>query len=213
MIAAATGCAVGMVFGVFVAAAALATAAGQGEWRPNEAQARQLARGGLVIQMQPDPGRSSGVVNVGLDVRAPARRIWALLVDCVEAPRLVVFIKACRIVGGPGPAGGWDLREMEIQPEPFLPRLSATFRSQFEVERRISFRCVPPSQLKMCEGEWRLAPTPDGAVRVTYSSAVAAPYPLPDLVIRAVLAREIADSMRTLRRIATQAEAQPTNSP
>jgi hypothetical protein len=157
--------------------------------------------------MLPDPGRSSGLIHAAVDVRAPASRIWALLTDCAEAPRLVTFIKACRVVDGPGPAGGWDLREDQIQPAFFLPPLRALFRSEFEGERRIRFRCTSASQLKLCEGEWRLEPTPDGAVRVTYASAVAAPYPLPDFIIRTVLAAEMADSMRTLRRRAAQPEA------
>ena len=49
--------------------------------------------------------------------------------------------------------------------------------------------------------------TSDGAVRVTYASTVASPYPLPDFVIRTVLATEMADSMRTLRRRAAEPEA------
>ena len=190
-----------------LAAVAVAGAPWPGDWRPSAAQARQLARGGLVIEMLPDPGRSSGLIHAAVDVHAPASRIWALLTDCAEAPRLVAFIKACRLVEGPGPAGGWDLREDQIQPAFFLPPLRALFRSEFEGERRIRFRCTSGSQLKVCDGEWRLEATPDGAVRVTYASAVASPYPLPDFVIRTVLAAEMADAMRTLRRRAAEVEA------
>ena len=195
------------VIAALAAAAAMAGAPWPGDWRPSEAQGRQLARGGLVIEMLPDPGRSSGLIHAAVDVRAPIRRIWALLTDCAEEPRLVKFIKACRMLDGPGPAGGWDLREDQIQPAFFLPPLRAVFRSEFEGERRIRFRCTSGSELKVCDGEWRLEPTPDGAVRVTYASAVAAPYPLPDFVIRTVLAAEMADSMRTLRRRAAEPDA------
>ena len=188
------------VIAALAAAAALASPPWPGDWRPSAAHSQRLARGGLVIEMLPDPGRSSGVIHAAVDVHAPARRVWALLTDCAEAAHLLKFIKACRMVDGPGPAGGWDLREDQIQPAFFLPPLKAQFRSEFEGERRIVFRCTAASELKLCEGEWRLAPTPDGAVRVTYASAVASPYPLPDFVIRTVLAAEMADSMRTLRR-------------
>jgi hypothetical protein len=44
-------------------------------------------------------------------------------------------------------------------------------------------------------------------VRVTYASQVASPYPLPDFIIRTVLASEMADSMRTLRRLAAEPPA------
>ncbi len=181
------------VIGALAAAVAVATAPWPGDWRPSAAQARQLARGGLVVEMLPDPGRSSGVIHAAVDVRAPARRVWALLTDCAEAPRLVKFIKACRLLDGPGPAGGWDLREDQIQPAFILPPIRTVFRSEFETERRIVFHCTSASELKVCDGAWRLEPTPDGAVRVTYASQVASPYPLPDFIIRTVLASEMAE--------------------
>src|SRR5579864_7867258 len=141
--------------------------------------------------MRPDPGRSSGVIHAAVDVHAPLWRVWRLLIDCAEAPRLVKFIKGCRLLDGPGPPGGGDLREDQIQPAFFLPPIRTVFRSAFETERRIVFRCVPPSELKVCDGEWRLEPVKDGAVRVTYASVVASPYPLPDFIIRTVLAGEM----------------------
>jgi hypothetical protein len=187
-----------------LAAAAAAGAPWPGDWRPSAAQSQRLARGGLVVEMLPDPGGSSGLMHAAVDVHASARRVWALLVDCAEAPRLVTFIKACRVIEGPGPAGGWDLREDKIQPAFFLPPIRATFRADYETERRIVVRCTAKSELKVCDGEWRLEPAPDGAVRVTYASAVASPYPLPDFVIRTALAAEMADSMRALRRRAAE---------
>jgi uncharacterized membrane protein len=192
------------VIGALAAAAALAAAPWPGDWRPSAAQSRQLARGGLVVEMQPDPGRSSGIIHAAVDVRAPVERVWTLLTDCAEAPKLVQFIKACRVLEGPGPAGGWDLREDQIQPVFFLPQIRTVFRSEFEDERRIVFRCAARSELKVCDGEWRLDPVPGGAVRVTYASAVASPYPVPDFVIRTVLAAEMAEAMRTLRRRAAE---------
>lgn len=192
-----------------LAAAATAGATWPGDWRPNAAQAQRLARGGLVVEMLPDPSGSSGLIHAAVDVRASARRVWALLVDCAEAPRLVTFIKACRVGEGPGPAGGWDLREDRIQPAFFLPPIRALFRAEYESERRIVVRCTPKSELKVCDGEWRLEPAPDGAVRVTYASAIASPYPLPDFVIRTALAGEMADSMRALRRRAVEGGAVP----
>jgi hypothetical protein len=187
-----------------LAAAAVATAPWPGDWRPSAAQAARLARGGLVVEMLPDPGRSSGIIHAAVDVRAPAPRVWGLLTDCRQASRIVPFVKACRVLGGPGPAAGWDLREDDIETAFFLPRLKAVFRSDFVAERRIVFKCTRESELKACDGAWRLEPTPAGAVRVTYSSAVASPYPVPDFIIRTVLGAEMGEALRTLRKLAAE---------
>jgi hypothetical protein len=196
-----------------LAAAGLAAAPWPGDWRPTPAQAERLARSGLVVEMSPDPGRSSGIIHAAVDVRAPAPRIWELLTDCAQAARIVPFIKSCRVLGGPGPAGGWDLRVDEIETAFFLPRLKAVVRSEFEPYGRIVFKCTPQSELKVCDGAWRLEPTPSGAVRVTYASAVASPYPLPDFVIRTVLGAEMAQAMRTLRRLAAEPAETSTKTP
>jgi hypothetical protein len=185
-------------------AATMAAAPWPGDWRPSAAQAQKLARGDLVVEMLPDPGGASGLIHAAVEVHASVHRIWSLLVDCAETPRLVSFIKACRVLEGPGPAGGWDLREDKVQPAFFLPPIRAVFRADYEPERRIVVRCVARSELKVCDGAWRLEPAPDGAVRVTYAAAVAAPYPLPGFVIRTALAGEMADSMRALRRRAVE---------
>jgi hypothetical protein len=192
------------VIAALAAVAAATPTPWPGDWRPSPAQREQLARGALVVEVRPDPGRSSGLIHAAVDVRAPAARIWALLIDCAEAPRLVKFIRACRVVEGPGPTGGWDLREDQIQPAFFLPPMRAVFRAEYETERRIVVRCTAKSELKVCDGEWRLEPQPDGDVRVTYASAVASPYPLPDFIIRTALAGEMTDAMRALRRRAAE---------
>lgn len=185
-----------------LAAAAVAAAPGPADWRPTAKQAARLARGEAVTEIDPDPGRASGVILAAVDVHAPPKRIWMLLTDCAWAPRLVRFVKACRVITGPGPDGGWDLREDVVETVFFLPHIRTVFRSQFETEKQIDFHCVPGSELRVCDGAWRLERMGDGAVRVTYASVVSSPYPLPDFIIRSVLRGEMADSMRLLRQAA-----------
>jgi uncharacterized membrane protein len=182
--------------------AAAVVAAWPGDWRPGPAEARRLAAGDVVVEMQPDPGRSSGVIHAAVDIPTPAHRIWALLQSCANAPTIVKFVTSCRIVSH-GPPDTWEVREDMIETVFFLPKLRSLIRTDAAPEREIRFHCLPGSDLRVCDGSWRLEATPAGAVRVTYASTVGSPYPVPDFIIRSVLGAGMAESMRKLRTLAT----------
>ena len=186
-----------------VLAAAAVAGVWPGDWRPSAAQARRLAAGDVLVDVRTDRGRAtSGVIHAAIDIRAEPQLVYAFLTSCAEAPKLVAFIKDCRVITGPGPKGGWDLREADVEPAFVMPRVRAVFRSDFDFPRRISFRCVPGSELRVCNGEWRVEPH-RGYVQVTYAASVSSPYPAPAFVIRNLLRAEIGDSLRQLRRRAT----------
>ena len=187
-----------------VLAAMAVAGAWPGDWRPSAAQSRRLAAGDVVVDVRADRRRSAGVIRAAVDIRAEPRLIYAFLTSCAEAPKLVAFVKDCRVITGPGPKGGWDLREADVSPAIVLPRVRAVFRSDFDFPRRIVFRCMPGSELRACNGEWRLDPTRTGAVRVTYIARIVSPYPAPQFVVRTMLRAEIAESLRKLRKLATE---------
>ena len=68
------------------------------------------AREGLRVEVSPDPDVASGLIRGVVDIPAPPQAVWAVLVDCDLAPRMVRRLKSCRIVER-DPAGGWDVRE------------------------------------------------------------------------------------------------------
>jgi uncharacterized membrane protein len=185
-----------------ILAAAAVVAAWPGDWRPTPAQAARLATGDVVVEMLPDPGRSSGVVHAAIDIPAPGQRVWRLLQSCSAAPAIIKFVVSCRIVAH-GPPDTWEVREDMIETVFFLPRLRSLIRTDATPEREIRFHCLPGSDLRVCDGSWRLEPRPGGTVRVTYASTVSSPYPVPDFIIRSVLGGGMADSMRKLRAMAT----------
>jgi|HubBroStandDraft_1064217.scaffolds.fasta_scaffold38773_2 hypothetical protein len=183
-------------------AAAVSTATSPGDWTPSPAQQARLAHGETVVEMLADPGRSSGIIHAAVDVHGSDADLWRLLTDCHEAPGLVPFIKTCRVITrGPN----FVLQEEMVQTVFFLPHIRTVFRADYHPLKRIDFHCVPGSELKVCDGAWRIEPTTPGTVRVTYASAISSPYPVPDFVIRIVLSGQMGDAMRNLRRRAADA--------
>jgi hypothetical protein len=189
------------MIGLLAAAALTATAAWPGDWRPSPAQGQRLAAGEVVVEMLPDPGRSSGVIHAAVDIAAPLPRVWAIVQDCAGAPRIVTFLESCRILAH-GPPDTWDVREDMIATAFFLPRLRTYVRTDDTPLRQVRFRCLAGSELKSCDGGWSLETTPTGATRVIYASTVSSPYPLPDFLIRTVLGSGMNQSMTNLRRAA-----------
>ena len=191
------------MIGLLAAAAVTAAAAPwPGDWRPSPAQAQRLAAGDVVVEMLPDPGRSSGVIHAAIDIAAPLPRVWAIVEDCAGAPKVVTFLESCRILSH-GPPATWDVREDMVITAFFLPRLRTFVRTDQTPMRQVRFRCLPGSELKSCDGGWALETTPAGATRVTYATTVSSPYPLPDFIIRTVIGGGMNQSMVNLRHAAT----------
>lgn len=175
-------------------------------WSPDGTETAKLAAGGLVAEVKPDPGRSSGVIHGAIDIAAPARQVWDLMLDCAMAPRLVTMVKSCHVLTT-GADGAWDVREEKLAYGFPFPALRSRFRSDYEAPKLIKFTCVPGSDIKACSGEWRLEPTGNGAVRVVYDAWMRAPFPAPGFMVRNRLKRDVADALTQLRRYATSQPA------
>ncbi|MDB5449506.1 MAG: polyketide cyclase [Phenylobacterium sp.] len=156
-----------------------------------------LEEGRPYVDVRPDPDGSSGRIRAAIDVAAPAAVVWTVMTDCNLAPKLVSKLKSCRILEA-DPAGAWDVREY-ISRMTFLPPVRNVFRSDYDPERRIRFHRTA-GDLAVFEGEWRLEPQADGAVRVFYENRVAAPFHVPGLVARIALRREVPIALLALRR-------------
>ena len=188
---------------LFAGVSVLLSAVAARAWTPNAKDEARLARGEVAVEVAPDPGRSSGLIHAAVDVPAAAAdKVWAIILDCAQAPRLLRFVKTCRVVEA-DPASAWDVREQTIDYGFLLPPVRIRFRSDYEAQRRIEFHCVAGSQVKVCDGEWRLEPGPGGTVRVIYDTAILSPYPVPAFLARGILGADIARGLRALRREAT----------
>jgi hypothetical protein len=162
---------------------------------PPRAQAA-LERGRPWVEVRPDADGRSGQVRAAIDIAASRETIWALMLDCDAAIRMVANLKSCRILEG-DPQGRFDVRE-QVSRAAFLPSVRSVYRSDYERPSRIRFHRTG-GDMTVLEGEWRLLPRVDG-VRVTYEARASAPFTVPGWLARAALRYEVPAALVALKR-------------
>ncbi len=168
------------------------------EWTPSREAMARLARGEVHADVAPDGDGVSGVVHGAVDIAAPAELVWATILDCSRAGRMAPGVKACRVTER-DPNGRWDVREMEVRWASITPTFRTVFRSDFLPPARIRFRCID-GDIKICEGQWRLIPLPDGRTRVLYENRASSPVSVPAAITRAAMRGDVARALKALRR-------------
>jgi carbon monoxide dehydrogenase subunit G len=154
--------------------------------------------GGIRVQITPDPGGASGLIQGSVEIEATPEEVWTVLIDCDVAPRLVARLKSCKVLER-DPQGRWDIRQHISRAGP-LPSVRSVFRSDYEPPRRIHFRRVG-GEVKVMEGEWRLVPLSGGTrTRVLYESRASAPFAVPAPIARMVLRHDVPEALAALRR-------------
>jgi len=164
----------------------------------------QLDRGRPYAVVKPSPDGASGVIRAAIDIAAPLEVVWAVMTDCDLAPHMVPSLKSCRILER-DPQGRWDVRE-QVSRAALVPGVRSVFREDFEPPERMTFHAMG-GDLKVLEGEWRLAPHGEG-VRVTYEARVAAPFAVPGWLARLALRHDVPAALLALRREAMARAAQ-----
>jgi hypothetical protein len=159
----------------------------------------RLDRGDIVVVVSKGAPARSARIHAVADIPASAHLVWRLMRDCANAPRLVAFVKACRVTDADA-AGAWDVREELIDYGVLFPKVKALFRSDYEEDQLIHARCLPQSEMKVCDTEWRLGPGANGATRLSYDSLIVSPFAVPEGLMRWRLRRDIERALRALRR-------------
>jgi ribosome-associated toxin RatA of RatAB toxin-antitoxin module len=151
------------------------------------------------VSVELDEDSSAARVTAAIDIPAPPRAVYAVMVDCSRALRIVTGLESCRVIERSAD-GTWDIREHIISLNILLPRVRNVFRSEYEQNRLIRFRRVD-GDLKVSDGEWRLQPLAGGtATRVTYRAHVALSVPVPGPLVRAAIRYDIPNMLAALRR-------------
>ena len=167
-------------------------------WQPGpEAEAR-LAHGQAWLDVRPDPAGASGLIRAGIEIDAAPDTVWAVMLDCRLAPRMVSNLQSCRVLER-DPKGRWDEREEVTRPM-LLPPVRLVFRADYDPPRGYHFHRTG-GDLPVLEGDWRLEPLDGGRrTRVLYESRAALPFAVPGALARMMLRQEIAAALNGLRR-------------
>jgi hypothetical protein len=155
-----------------------------------------LDRGRPWVEVTPDADGYSGQIRAAIDIPASKEAIWAKMLDCGAALRMVANLKSCRILDS-DPQGRWDVREQVSRPA-FLPSIRNIYRSDYDRPNGIRFQRTG-GDMRSFEGSWRLETRPDG-VRVTYQARAAAPFTVPGWIARATLRHDVSAALLALRR-------------
>jgi uncharacterized protein YndB with AHSA1/START domain len=149
------------------------------------------------VQVQAGANGSSRV-RAEVDVAAPPRVVWGIMVDCEHAFRIVPRLKRCRVLES-DPAGRWDVREHRLKGPMFFPDVVTVFRMDYDPPRGLTFHRVS-GDMRESEGTWRLTPSPDGrSTHVVYEARMTVAG-APAAITRQVLRQDAPRAMAALKR-------------
>lgn len=159
----------------------------------------RLAAGEPIVRVTATEGPIDGQVDAVIDIPAPAAAIYSALTECANAPEVFPSLKSCRVMEA-DPSRTWDVREHKVASwASFLPDMSTVFRSDYEPNRRITFRLLS-GDLQHLDGEWRLEPIKAGAAtRVTYRARVGFHALVPGFLVRQSLAADVPKFLAAIR--------------
>jgi ribosome-associated toxin RatA of RatAB toxin-antitoxin module len=152
---------------------------------------------GPSVRVTAAEGPIDGQVNATMIIPAPAAAVYSALTECVRAPEVFPSLKSCRVIEA-DPGRSWDIREHKVASwASFLPDMSTVFRSDYVLNRSISFRLLS-GDLQHLDGAWLLEPV-NGGTRVTYEARVGFHALVPSFLVRQSLADDVPKFMAAIR--------------
>ena len=159
----------------------------------------RLQTGAAVVDVRPDPEGASGLVQAVIDIPAPPKRVWEVMLDCAHSKRAIPALISCRVLER-GAGGRYDIREHVVQWLWPLPSVRSVFRSDYQLYEHIAFKRVE-GDLALLEGEWRLVPLNDGtSTRLFYRARMTPGWAVPDAIARAAIESDVPKTLAALRR-------------
>jgi uncharacterized protein YndB with AHSA1/START domain len=167
---------------------------------------------GLRVSTVVDPRDHSPGIRAEMEVQAPPATVWAVLVDCDTAPQHVPGMQSCKILNR-DPGGRWDVREHRVRLPWFPLILRNVVRSDYEPERRLSYRRADPDARRL-DGEWRLTAVLGGAAtRIDYVGHATGVLPIPTALLRTYVIEGLeavrTESVRRVGQAVRLPDAQP----
>jgi ribosome-associated toxin RatA of RatAB toxin-antitoxin module len=168
-------------------------------------QLRRLKAGEVLVDVRADPQGATGLITATIDIQAPPRMLWGIMLDCERSKRITPALKVCRVTETSSD-GLSDVREHVVQWVWPLPAVRSVFASQYRPYEQIRFQRID-GDLEFLEGTWQLEPTRQGAAtRLTYTARITPGWPVPGALVRGAMESDIPKTLTALRREATGRE-------
>lgn len=157
----------------------------------------RLRRGEVIADVVKERGPGGRLV-AAIDIPATPSAVWAVMLDCEQAPDYVPGLDACSILES-SPDGSFDMREHRIRWIALLPRMTLQFRSDYAFEREIRVARTGGDLADM-QGTWTLEPIDDGqGTRLHYDFRMVPSTLLPSGLVRAGLLRDTPKVLKAVR--------------
>jgi uncharacterized membrane protein len=160
-------------------------------------QSARLQERDVLITVSPDSAGADGLIEAAIEINAPRKQVWDVMVDCARAPNFLPSLKSCQVLDA-DPDGSWDVREHRISWLAILPDTRSIFRSTYTKHELIKFE-RSGGDLKILEGAWRLESVAGDRTRVFYRSRIGLSLPVPAFMLRSSLEADVPKFLKALR--------------
>ncbi len=162
----------------------------------SDLQFEKLAQGEILVDLRQTGDPPRGMVEATILIEASAENIWQIMTDCLEIPKFVPGLKACRVLDS---GRNWEIIQHEVKWIWFLPSFIYVFRADYEPNRKIDFVRVG-GDLREMKGSWRLTPlNRNRQTVVRYSVYLDPGFFVPQWLVRQSLKADLPAVLLSLR--------------
>jgi ribosome-associated toxin RatA of RatAB toxin-antitoxin module len=161
------------------------------------AQLLKLKKGQVLLVGHQTGTSSKGMIEASILINAPAKSIWAVIMDCKEVPDFIPGLKACQVLES---GENWNIIRQELKLIWFWPRFTYVFRADFKKYDQIDFARISGA-FKEMSGTWRFEPYANGRQTIVrYSVFIDPGFFVPRWLAKRSLMADLPASMMALRK-------------
>lgn len=184
----------GLLFWILLQSVGFAQA---GAVLPPDAEAQERLAAGEVITLASGSDRSGGAVRMQIQVQAPARAVWDVIISCELAFAFIDGLQACEVLEQ---SGDRALVHQVVKQGWLIPTYDFVFESLRQPYRDIEFRLVE-GNLKLMQGRWSFKERAGGTL-VDYEIHIQPAVPVPGFLVRRNMNSATPDLLACIRGLA-----------
>lgn len=166
------------------------------------------AQGAPQTQLIPDTSGQGGRVRANILIPAAPSIVWAVMMDCINAPRFVPNLRAC-VIESASDDGRSDIRLHRIAWLVGFPPINIRFASRYLKGREIAFERISGDIAQMT-GKWVLEPRENGqSTYLTYEAYLMPSRFMPSGLVRSALKRDTPKILEAVRNEAVARRGSP----